>query len=73
MKVLEQDWNAKTGYVKAYYFVQRFSVVTNLKRENIFIRDGQSFLQYKSVKTGQEATSPLPKRRWTSWRSTTTA
>lgn len=45
-----------------YYFVQRFSDVTQLKRENIFIREGQSFLQYKSVKTGQEVILPASKK-----------
>ncbi len=49
-------------FLLAYYFVQRFSDVTNLKRENIFIKDGQSFLQYKSVKTGQEAILPASKK-----------
>ncbi|MCB9291503.1 MAG: tyrosine-type recombinase/integrase, partial [Lewinellaceae bacterium] len=49
-------------FLLAYYFVQRFSDVTQLKRENIFIRDGQSFLQYKSVKTGQEAILPTSQK-----------
>ena len=49
-------------FLLGYYFVQRFSDVSRLKRENIFTREGQAFLHYKSQKTGQEAILPASQK-----------
>lgn len=49
-------------FLLAYYFIQRFSDVIRLKRENVFYRDSQAFLKYNSQKTGQEAILPVSGR-----------
>lgn len=49
-------------FLVAYYFVQRFSDVCAIGRENFFSNDGKKYLRYKSQKTGQEAILPAAQK-----------
>ncbi len=49
-------------FLVAYYFMQRFSDVTSLSRDNFFERKGRKFVRYKSQKTGQEAILPASQK-----------